>query len=148
MKVWLTTSKTDHELLSKNLGFRMLAKKEILIESQNVFRTQSVTKSTLQKWKFGNNNKKLRKMQKSKAFGLVQFFIFLNFLSNLLFRIVSRNKFWLLEFSSLATFWKHYLHICFWSKFNITKLLNLVGLDFFYKFPIQSRAVLRNLNHY
>lgn len=97
MNVWLTTSKMDHELLSKNLGFRILGKKEILVESQNVFRTQSGTKSTLQKWKSGNNNKKLRKMQKSKAFGLVQFFIFLNFLSNLLFRIVSRNKFWLLE---------------------------------------------------
>ena len=76
VKVWLTASKMDRELLSKNLGLRILGKKEILVESQNGFRTQSGSKSTLQKWKFGNKNKKLRKMQKSKVFGLVQFFIF------------------------------------------------------------------------
>ena len=97
VKVWLTASKMDRELLSKNLGLRILGKKEILVKSQNGFRTQSGSKSTLQKWKFGNKNKKLRKMQKSKVFGLVQFFIFLNFYQICCLGVSAETSFGFLE---------------------------------------------------
>ena len=87
--------------LPKELRLRILGNKEILGTSQIWVETYPSAHSLFQKLNSVNSSQKTRKSRYQTFLGLSSFTRFLYFVPNILSRIVSENKYWVLNRPSL-----------------------------------------------
>ena len=102
-----------HELL-KNVRFTILGNKEILGIFQILVETEPSAQSSFQKTNFSNSSQKTSKSRYQIFLVLSSFTGFLYFVLNTLSRILSENKFWVLDLPSLL----HTLIFCYFAYYQ------------------------------